>query len=78
MKENLFKIYTLLLSTKQKGFALVVVLTFILLLIETVSIGMVVPIFAAITDENFLNNIPILGELAKIFFLKIGSQMKIN
>ena len=70
MKENLFKIYTLLLSTKQKGFALVVVLTFILLLIETVSIGMVVPIFAAITDENFLNNIPILGELAKNFFPK--------
>ena len=56
------------MSTNQKGFALVSILKLILLLIETLSIGMVVPIFAAITDENFLNNIPILGVLVNNFF----------
>lgn len=64
MRQTIFKVYTLLLTSKQKGFASVIILTCILLLIETLSVGLVVPIFAAITDDNFLNNIPALGNIA--------------
>ena len=64
MRQTIFKVYTLLLTSKQKGFASVIILTSILLLIETLSVGLVVPIFAAITDDNFLNNIPALGNIA--------------
>ena len=67
MKETISKIYTLLLTTKQKGFISIIFLTSLLLLIETISVGLVVPVFAAITDENFLNNIPVLGDLANKF-----------
>ena len=64
MRQTISKVYSLLLTSKQKGFASVIILTCILLLIETLSVGLVVPIFAAITDDNFLNNIPALGNIA--------------
>ena len=64
MRQTIFKVYTLLLTSKQKGFASVIILTCILLLIETLSVGLVIPIFAAIVDDNFLNNFPALGNIA--------------
>jgi len=68
MKETILKIYSLLEFTEEKNFTLIISLTLVLLLIETLSIGLVVPIFAAITDDNFLSNIPILGVFANKFF----------
>ena len=62
------KVISLLNSKQKTSLSILFVFMFIGMLLETLGIGLIIPLFSVITDQNFFEKFPSIGIfLSKIF-----------